>query len=78
MLTPFPGRCDNCDEVRRYTVPFALYELGAMLKGDAGKDMLKRARSYSHDFNFKLRLHVRVHLMLDNMRRARVAATDAK
>jgi len=53
----------------RYTVPFALYELGVMLQHAGGKDMLKRARGYGPDFNFKLRLHVRVHLMLDNLRR---------
>lgn len=49
-----------------FVVPFARYELGVATK-DAR--MLNRARDYKNDFNFKIRLHARVHLALDDLAR---------
>lgn len=48
-----------------YTVPFAYYEMATIL-GKAhpeGPAMLKRAKDYGKDFNFKMRLHLRLHLL---------------
>lgn len=61
---------DHQSEIKRdnYTIPFSAYEMG-VLAGEDGKPHFKRASDYSKDFNFKLRLALRVHLALDDMRR---------
>lgn len=58
----------------RYVGPHALYELSTLLPpGEAAAALLTRAKEFSHDYNFKVRLHLRVHLMLDAIANATTA-----
>ncbi len=54
-----------------YTLPFAYYEMATVLGPTAeGKAMLQRSKDYSADFNFKMRLHLRLHLLGQSFKRA--------
>jgi len=57
-----------------YTLPFAYYEMATVLgPTPEGQAMLKRAQDYGADYNFKMRLHLRLHLLGQSFKRAQDA-----
>lgn len=63
---------DNQKHISRnkYCVPFAMYELGVLLGGPTGLSWLHKAQHFKSDFNFKYRLHLRLHLASIELRQA--------
>ena len=60
-----------------YTLPFAYYEMATVLGPCAeGQAMLKRAQDFGADYNFKMRLHLRLHLLGQSFKRAQEAAAS--
>lgn len=54
----------------RYVVPYAYYELGMLhMKEDAAvaRRYWRAALAYKHDYNFEMRLHLRIHLAFDQL-----------
>lgn len=69
-LAAFKWIEDNADKIsnEKFTIPYSLYETGVLMDGD-GHAYFKKARDFSPDFNFKIRLAVRVHLATADLRR---------
>jgi hypothetical protein len=57
-----------------YTVPFAFYEMATLLgPTPEGAALAQKAKDYSTDYNFKMRLHLRLHLLGQAFKRSKEA-----
>jgi hypothetical protein len=76
-LACFQWAVDRRDRVQRdgYVAAFAMYEAAVLLgPSAAGLAFLRAARGVRMDYNFKMVLHLRLHLMGDEFRRAEALA----
>lgn len=63
-----------------YVVPFACFELASLRVGgiEGAEEWARQAWGFTRDYNFKFRLHLRLHLLSDWMREAAAAASGRR